>query len=195
MSAPIVSVARRPRREFAPVPSGDSVDLKLAAEFSRIEEEARGTIAPESISSPVAIEANDAVDQLFAENRVWGDPMTVEMASNNTPAPELRPTIEPIAVAETCTDLADALNREAEGFDMISTEADVPTLCSPTFEPIAVADDASSLADELNRESEGCSVEPDAEPGIGDALRLTRNAALAWMNVLTKTMPTSTASH
>ncbi len=116
------------------------------------------------------------------------------MASSLPPAREKGPSFELIAVVETGTDLADTLNRAAEGIEMAPIEAAAPTPHRPSYEPIVVAADASSLADELNRESEGCSVEPDTEPGIGDALRLTRSAALAWMNVLTKTMPTSTAS-
>jgi hypothetical protein len=185
-SAPIVAVATRPRREFAPVPSGDSVDLKLVAEFCRIQEESRVTDVPRSIPRPAA---DEAVDRLFAENQVWGDPMAVETASNIPPAREKGPSFEPIAVAEIVTDLADALNRAAEGIDITPTKAAVPA-----FEPIAVADDVSSLADDLNRASEGRSAEPEADRGIGDAIRLTRNAAMAWMNVLTKTMPTATAS-
>jgi hypothetical protein len=195
-TAPIVAVATRPRSVFVPVPSGDSVDLKLVAAFCRMEEETETRVidAPRPIPRPFATEANDVVDQLFAENQVWGDPMTVEMASNNPPAAAPHPSFEPIAVAETDTSLADALNREAEGFDTISTEAEATTLTHPTFEPIAVADDSSSLADELDRASEDGSIEPEADEGIDAAVRLTRSAAQAWMNVLTETMPASADS-
>jgi hypothetical protein len=209
-SAPIVTIPTRPRHEFAPVPSGDSIELKLVAEFCRIaeESEARATDAPRSIPQPVATEANEAVDRLFAENQVWVDPITVAKVSSGPAAPEKGPSFDLIAAvetvtdladslnraAETVTDLADSLNRAAEEIAMTSIEAADPSIDCPCFEPIAVADDESSPAVELDRASEGRSVEPEADPGIGDAVRLTRNAALAWMNVLTKTIPTESAS-
>ncbi len=209
-SVPVVTVATRPRHEFAPVPSGDSIELKLVAEFCRIaeESEARATDAPRSIPRPVATEANEAIDRLFAENQVWGDPITVEKVSSIPPTQEKGASLDLIAVAETVTDLADRLNRvaetvtdladrlnrAAEEIDMTSIEAADPTIDCPCFEPIAVVDDESSPADKLNCASEGLSVEPEADRGIGDAIRLTHNAALAWMNVLTKTIPSATTS-
>jgi hypothetical protein len=57
----------------------------------------------------------------------------------------------------------------------------------PGFEPIAVADGSSGVADELNRASEGASLGRDATPSLGTTLRLTHDAALAWLNVLTRT--------
>lgn len=64
----------------------------------------------------------------------------------------------------------------------------------PSFEPIDVASDASSLADELNRASDGQSPATDTDRGVGNAIRLTRNAALAWINVLTNTTTDSALS-
>lgn len=64
----------------------------------------------------------------------------------------------------------------------------------PSFEPIDVASDTSSLADDLNRASDGQSLATDTDRGIGNAIRLTRNAALAWINVLTNTTTDSAPS-
>jgi hypothetical protein len=60
----------------------------------------------------------------------------------------------------------------------------------PSFEPIEVVDVAPSVVDKLNRASEAPTVVEDARPTLGSALRLTHDAALAWMNVLTGTITT-----
>ena len=95
--------------------------------------------------------ASDAMDRLFAENRVWSEPADEAIASDVTPAPAPQ----------------------------------------PSYEPIEVVEGDSSVADELNRESEGLAVAREPEPTLGSALRLTRDAAMAWLNVLTNTMTPS----
>lgn len=85
---PIVSVVSSPREEYAPPPSGDSVDLKLVAELCRFVEEVES-------HGPAG---DPEVDALFAENRVWAEP-AVEPVTSLSPARELRPSVEPIDVA------------------------------------------------------------------------------------------------
>ena len=92
-------------------------------------------------------------------------------------------------MTETGPDLADALNRASEGIDL----AHEPAHLRPTFEPIALEAGTSVLVDELDSASDGQTVASEENLGIANAIRLTRNAALAWVNVLTKTMPTVTS--
>ena len=181
--APIPEVATRPRNAFDPAPAGDSIEAKLMVEFCRIVEAAKSAM-PKRHDAPdpqtVSTGSEQAIDELFAENRVWSIP-----AIEGEP----RPSLEPIAVKETGTDLADALNRAWEGIDL----AHEPAHLSPTFEPIAQEAGTSDLVDELDSASDGQTVASEEDLGIINAIRLTRNAALAWVNVLTKTMPTVTS--
>ncbi len=61
---------------FDPVPAGDSIELKFIVEFCRIVEaaEARATSSDAPILEPLSTESEQAIDELFAENRVWSIP-------------------------------------------------------------------------------------------------------------------------
>jgi hypothetical protein len=147
-----------------------------------------------TIPRHLAIASDRAVESLFAQNRVWSEPAAADVASSTLPLEESRPGFEPIAVADGAPSLADALNRASEGLDIDPAAAAVRSSRRPSFEPIAVAETASSAADDLNRASEGLTATTDAEPSIGTALRLTHEAALAWINVLAKAMPPESTS-
>jgi hypothetical protein len=183
---------------FEPIAVDEDAVNRFADELNRRSEGldlpavAIAKVAP--IRRPVPTGTDRAVEGLFAENRVWGDPAALDVASSLPPAGESRPNIEPIAVVEATT-VADALNRASEGLDIDPAIAAVRAPRRPRFEPIAVAETASAMADELNRASEGLSIAREPEPSLGTALRLTHEAALAWMNVLTKTVTPPTASH
>ena len=105
------------------------------------------------------------------------------------------------------------MNRFAEGIEIRPEDAAPRPVRTQRFEPIKVpADLESGIAYELNRASEGLDIVPsevhtisDARPAIpaseptahsegnhasiGKALSLTRDAAFAWMNVLTGMTP------
>ncbi len=181
---------------FEPIAVDEDAVNRFADELNRHSEGldlpavAIAKVAP--IRRPVPTGTDRAVESLFAENRVWGDPAAADVASS-LPARGSRPKFEPIAVDDAMT-VADALNRASEGLDIDPAVVAARAPRRPRFEPIAVAEAAPSLADELNRASEGLSIGREPEPSVGTALRLTHEAALAWMNVLTKTVTTPTAS-
>jgi hypothetical protein len=181
---------------FEPIAVDESAGNGLADELNR---QAEGLDLPAAtitrvatIRPPAATQPVEAVDRLFADNQVWAEPVATAMSA--PPAPQSRPRFEPIAVAESASSLADELNRASEGIDIQVATAPTPAPRQPSFEPIAVAEDASSLADELNRMAEGLPAVGDPEPSVNTAIRLTRDAALAWMNVLTKTVPAPAAA-
>ena len=144
------------------------------------------------------------------------------LASSAQPEPApivARPEFELIRpLVDLQTDTAAELNRFAEGIE-IHPEGPAPRPARTlTFEPIKVpADRESGIAYELNRASEGLEIlppevrtvgdarpripgsEPAADPeghhaSLGRALSLTRDAAFAWMNVLTGMTPVSMTS-
>jgi hypothetical protein len=189
---------RRETVTFEPVAvDGDSTN-RIADELNRQSEGLDLPMVPASrvatVARPVVIGPVDIVEKIFVENRVWGEATTEVVASSLPPTRKPRPSFEPIAVAEGAPSVADELNRASEGIDLDPAALMARTPRRPSFEPIAVVDGASSVADELNRASEGLAVARDAEPTIGTALRLTHDAALAWINVLTKTMSGESAS-
>jgi hypothetical protein len=184
-TVPIVSVAKRSREAFVPAPPADSVELKLMAEICQFAEVAEAREIP----------VDRAIDDLFADNGVWGEPATEQVASNLPPA-RVDSTIDQLFAenrvwGEPATDRAvDELFAENRVWGEPAMEEVAPSIplareSRPTFESIAAADTASGIADELNRAPEGQSIAPATERSVGTALRLTRSAALAWMNVLT----------
>lgn len=180
---------------FEPIAVDENPIDRIADELNRRSE---GLDIPASligkaatISRPLATASDQAVESLFAQNQVWSEPAATDVATSLPPARAPQPKFEPIAVADGASSLADDLNRASEGLDIDPAAAGMRATRRPSFEPIAMAEGASSLADELNRASEGLTAAQDAEPSIGTALRLTHEAALAWMNVLTKTVTTS----
>jgi hypothetical protein len=183
----------RPRATiaFEPIAVDDDSTNRVADELNRQSEGMDlpmvSTAQVVAIARPVVAETVDVVDELFAENRVWGEPTADPAASGTPTAPEPRPAFEPIATAEGASSVADELNRTSEGLDLDPAAVAARTPRRPSFEPIEVVD-ATSVVDELNRAPEDATATPDAEPTLGSALRLTRDAALAWMNVLTGTI-------
>jgi hypothetical protein len=135
-------------------------------------------------------EPADAVETVLADNQVWAEPTDEPIATSVPPAWEARPRFEPIVV-DDAPSIADVLNRTSDGIDLDPSSVAVRTPDRPSFEPIAVANDSPSIADELNRASDGIAIAQKVEPQFQTAIRLTRDAVLAWMNVLTKTLPTS----
>ncbi len=131
----------------------------------------------------------DEVERLFAENRVFAGPATEDQPT----APELRLAIDPIAPVETISSLADELNRGSEGLN-IDPASIVVASRRRRFEPIPVAEPASKLVDDLNRACEGVTAAREEPANVSTALRLTRDAALAWMNVLARDIPTTKAT-
>ncbi len=168
---------------------------RIADELNRASEIVDIPVAPiarvATAAPRVANASEQAVDRLFAENRVWSEPA----ASRDVAiVAEPRPDFEPIATVADASGIGDELNRASEGIDLDPGAVATRTPRRPRFEPIEVMGDALSLADELNRASEGLTTTRDAEPTIRTALKLTHEAALAWLNVLTKTMSAEDAA-
>ncbi len=132
----------------------------------------------------------DEVERLFAENRVFAGPAA---EPGQATAAAVRPAFALIAPVETISSLADALNRASEGLD-IDPASEVVASRRPRFEPIPAAEPASKLVDDLNRASEGVTVAREESANVSTAMRLTRDAALAWMNVLARDIPASKAT-
>jgi hypothetical protein len=160
-------------------------------------------------------EASDANDDVYEENPDPYEPLMGELSSTAQPGnlpPAAHSRFEPIErPGDFVSGIADELNRLAEGTGIPAEPANPANPAPP--EPIVVAADCQSgIAYELNRASEGLqSIPPDvsrirpdqevafdvppadpmrnqrpaAEIGLEDAIRLTRDAARAWMNVLT----------
>lgn len=133
----------------------------------------------------------DEVERLFAENRVFTGPAAEVKAT----AADVRPAFVPITPVETISSLADELNRAAEGLDIDPASIVVASrLRRPRFEPIPAAEPASKQVDDLNRASEGVTVAREESANVSTAMRLTRDAALAWMNVLARDIPAAKAT-
>lgn len=191
------SVCVRPRvtHIFEPIAVGDDSTDRIADELNRQSEGVDlpmvSTPRAEAISRHAAVESQDVVDELFAENRVWSEPAAEAVAAVTPTAPETRPGFEPIDVAEGASSIADELNRASEGLDLDPAAVSARTPRRPSFEPIEVVDVAVSVADELNETPADLEPVGDSEPGLGEALQLTRDAAMAWMGVLTGTITAS----
>jgi hypothetical protein len=186
----VASAGTRLAVPFEPIAVEDNPMNQIADELNRASEVPDIPVAPiapvAAIRPTVATASDEELDRLFAENQVWSEPVT---APDVAPVPEHRPSFEPIALVADAPSIADELNRVSEVVDIDPTTATIPTPRGPAFEPIAVAEGESGIADELNRCSDGLSTPEAAEPpSLKNALSLTRDAALAWMNVLTKTM-------
>jgi hypothetical protein len=208
--------------DFAAVSSCDSIELKLAVELCRTAEAPARDETIDSPALPGLREAEEdpAFDDLFADASDVFAPAEQGLAAIAQPVPAAiaaRPAFELIRpLADFESDTAAELNRLAEGL------GDVPSRPAQagTFEPIKVpADLELGIAYELNRASEGLeSAVPglrklgEARPpipanapaalpednrkdaSIGKALGLTRDAALAWMNVLSGMTPVMVTS-
>jgi hypothetical protein len=192
---------RREAVTFEPIAVDDDSINRVADELNRQSEGLDLPMVPTArvaaIARPVPVEPVDVVDKLFAENQVWGESADEPAASDAVDKlfAENRVWGEP-ADEPAAPDVVDTLFAENRVWGELEDEAMASSLSpaekpQPGFEPIAVVEGESSVADELNRASEGLAVAREAEPTIGSALRLTRDAAMAWLNVLTKTVTTS----
>ncbi|MHB1557279.1 MAG: hypothetical protein ACYC61_07355 [Isosphaeraceae bacterium] len=161
----------------------------FAEPANKATDEAERLFAENRVFAEPTDKATDAVERLFAENRVFAEPATEIKAT----AAEDRPAFAPIAPVETISSLADELNRASEGLD-IDPASIVVASHRPRFEPIPVAEPASKLVDDLNRASEGTTAARQEPANVSTALRLTRDAALAWMNVLARDIPATKAT-
>ena len=205
--------------DFVAVPSSESIELKLVVELCRIAEASTHSETPSSPSIPQPCETDSvpAIDEIFADvSQVFAPPEPGLTASiqPEPPPTAARPEFEPIRpLVDLEPDTAAELNRFAEGIEIHAEDTAPGPVRIGTFEPIQVpADLESGIAYELNRASEGLEIVPpevralgDARPPIpgsepadhsegnhaslGKALSLTRDAALAWMNVLTGMTP------
>jgi hypothetical protein len=213
---------------FEPNPVDDHPVNRIAAELNRRSEcvdiPAAPVVKVAAISPPAATESDKAVERLFAENDVWGEPATEAVTESDKAVDKLfaendvwsEPATEAVTESDKAVDklfaendvwgepAAEAVTPSHKDVDGLFAENDVwsepihetiapsvppAAVRRPEFEPIAVVDGASSLDDDLNRQSEDRSTPEDVEPPtIETALSLTRDAALAWMNVLTKTV-------
>jgi hypothetical protein len=186
----VASTGPRLAVPFEPIAVDDNPMSRIADKLDRASEVPDIPAAPiatvAAIRPPVVTASDQELDRLFAENQVWSEPAA---APDVAPVPEHRPSFEPIAPVADASSIADELNRASEAVDIDPTTATIPTPRGSAFEPIAVAEGESGIADELNRQSDGLStLEAVERPSIENALTLTRDAALAWLNVLTKTM-------
>jgi hypothetical protein len=214
--------------DFVAVSSSDPIELKLALELCRIVEASAHdeTVSSPAVSQPRQAEADPTIDEIFADGlNVFATPVqgpAVPVGPEPT-SPAARTTFELIRpLVDFESDTAAALNRFAEGIEIVAEDAPPQPARIQAFEPIKVpADLESGIAYELNRASEGLEsvlpevggfakarppipasgpaapAEGDRNPGdasIGKALDLTRDAALAWMNVLTGMTPVVTTS-
>jgi hypothetical protein len=163
--------------------------------------------------------ADPAIDELFASGSDVFARAEDDLVTTGRPQPAsivTVPTFERIRpLVDFESDVAAELNRLADGIEIVLQETPPQPARPQAFEPIKVPTDLESgIAYELNRASEGLeppipqvrdlgearpwipASEPTASPEnnhkdsrIGKALGLTRDAALAWMNVLTGMTP------
>ncbi len=196
------------------------VDLCRIAENSARNE----PVSSPAILQPSEADADPAIDEIFADVSNVFAPPEPERASITQPTPGLiavGPEFEPIkSLVDLARDTAAKWNRFVEGIKIRPEEAVFQSrpVRTQTFEPIKVpADLESGVAYELNRASEGLDIVPpevrrlgDSRPpipgstpavhpernhaSVGKALSLTRDAAFAWMNVLTGMTPVSMTS-
>jgi len=182
--------------DFSPISAGDSIELKMAFELCRL---AENSMAGEAVCSRSMKEEREDVYEMTDE--VLASDIQPESLANAKRL-EFEP-IEPIAGLAMGT--ADALNRAADGLEVVAAGVAARTVQAPTIEPIDVpADLESGTAYELNRQADGLSIArfPTSGPAnqaearrthddssFGNALRLTREAAFAWANLLTGPPP------
>jgi hypothetical protein len=186
-----------------------SVESRLALGLCQFVEVSR---VDQARSDPT--EASDPVVDIFDENPEGYEPTEEGLASDvrQQPIPTAEPSFELIEPCDELTDdLAWELNRLADGTTVAPEARTIQPPRQPTFEPIILAEDLDSgTAYELNRASEGLRIVPpeagraasqreSARSARGEtrpvletddttlrrAVRMTRDAARAWMDVLT----------
>jgi hypothetical protein len=201
------------RPDLLPALSGDSIEMRLAVAFCRFAErwEGDGTAAPRTAYQAPDVGAVDAIDEVFEKNIEAFGPPAEGLASTVQAAPlPDADRVEPELIeslADCKSGIAEERNRPAEDIEFRPEDAGIRPARIRTFEPIEVpADLESGIAYELNRASEGLGNVPrneradrseaggDDGRGIGKAVRLTREAAFAWMSLLTGPAPVEMTS-
>jgi hypothetical protein len=151
-----------------------------------------------------ATEPAKAVEPLFADNDDWCEPQTQVVIESERAVDPLfaendvrsEPAAEAVIESDKAVEVLFAKNDVWREPAVETVAANSPPVEEPppTFEPTEMDDvtcclvDDGNVADEMNGDSQSPSIAQNAEPDIKTALGLTRDAALAWMNVLTKTM-------
>jgi hypothetical protein len=211
---------RRETVTFEPIAVGDDAPDRIADELNR---QSEGIDLPmvtmvrvAAAERPGRVATDDVVARMFAENQVWAEQSAAEAAvPKGHPAAKMtedvvaklfaenqvwaEPMVEAGRAKAQPTKATDDVVARMFAENQVWAEPAVAAIASPapkarpSFEPIAVVEAESNIADELNHASEGLNLAREPEPTVGTALRLTRDAALAWMNVLAKT--TATESH
>jgi hypothetical protein len=185
------------------VPARESGAWELVIESCRAAEGfALQEIVPVAVEGPpVRNGLPDPIADFFEENPYGYEPSGEGLASSavcEAPVRAARPQFDPIELpADLAGGIAEELNRFAEGIGIGAEDTLSPIVRSPRFEPIEPPTDThSGIAYELNHRSEGLDLVPPqvgdalqarqatADSGWDQALRLTRAAACAWMDVL-----------
>jgi hypothetical protein len=212
-NAPEAAPIADARPDLLPAPSGDSIEMRLGVAFCRFAERWEADAAADSRTDHRARDAGtvDAIAGIFEQDmRVFG-PSAEGLASNIPAAPSQgvdRPECDSIeSLADCKSGIAEERNRPAEDIEFRPEDAGIRPARIRTFEPIEVpADLESGIAYELNRASEGLGNVPRNERadrseaggndgrGVGKAVRLTREAAFAWMSLLTGPTPVEITS-
>ena len=160
------------------------------------------------------LQAGNPVDDIFDENPAGYEPAEEGLASDVRQQPITKaaePSFELIEPSDEVTDqIATELNRLLDGMTVTPEVRATHPARRPRFEPIVLAENLDSgTAYELNRASEGLGIvppkagpagqresarttraesQPVPDPGdenLRRAVRMTRDAARAWMDVLT----------
>jgi hypothetical protein len=160
------------------------------------------------------LQAGNPVDDIFEENPAGYEPAEEGLASDVRPQPittSANPSFELIEPSDELTDqIAGELNRLSDGMTITPEVRATHPAPQPRFAPIVLAEDLDSgTAYELNRASEGLGIVPPkagpaghresakttraasrpvpdtGEENLPRAVRMTRDAARAWMDVLT----------
>ena len=181
--------------------------MKLAVEFCRFAERSEADV---SLASRVSgeIKSDEAVDEIFQEGMAVFAPSTEGSVSNFQAASPPEATqadadlIKPLVSCKL--EIAEESERIDEAVEVRRVNAGMDPVRILKFEPIAVpADLGSGVAYELNCAAEGLEIGPqevrkhgdvrprisaeagmDDDRGVEKAVRLTRDAAFAWVNLL-----------
>src|SRR5262249_10865419 len=101
---------------FEPIPADDSPGNRIAGELNRRPEGMDVPAAPiakvATVSPPALAESDKAVEHLFAENQVWGEPTTEAVAKSDQAVDKLfamndvwgEPTAEAVAKSDQVVD-------------------------------------------------------------------------------------------
>ena len=179
---------------FEPIAALDSAVGRLADELNRMSDGMNFSERPVATAArPTTPMPTEMVARIFNDNNVWAGP-SVEVGMDLPK--KLEASIIPPATATSTDAVAIIFNDNdvwaGPAAEVVSAPAAIPAPRLTRFEPIAAVE-VPTIADELNQAAEGLKItsvptrRPEAEPTVGTAMKLTRDAALAWLNVLAKT--------